>query len=466
MSESVVSQLHAWLEAHEQELIADTIAMLKIPSIEGEPAPGAPFGVECRRALDLALEMSAKAGFRTADIDGMVGYAEVGEGERMVMSLGHLDVVPTGPGWKHDPFGAEIDGGYIYARGATDDKSATIASFYAMRAIAAVVPDLGVRLRQVYGCNEESGFRCIERYVETEEIPTFGIAPDSDWPLIHGEKGIANLELEAPIPASSFQLIEFSGGQRPNIVIDSCSAKVRVAPSTRAEVEAKLADAWDRNVTYAWEGDVLGAFATGKAAHGSTPYRGDSAAARMLRFLAEISPLETENFLKSLLDMTHPGGAGLGIAGSDEPSGDLTANLGIAELKNGVLELLVNVRYPVTWTGEQLTRLCEARLEKLGLGITLRVTRDSPSLYFPIDSPMVAALVEAYRAETGDTKQPGTMGGGTYARAIPNTVSVGTSWPGDGHAHETDERIKVEHILRASKIYAHMLYRLAMLARG
>ena len=46
---------------------------------------------------------------------------------------------------------------------------------------------------------------------------------------------------------------------------------------------------------------------------------------------------------------------------------------------------------------------------------------------------------------------------------MPNTVSVGTGWEGDGRAHETDERLKIEHLYRMSRIYAHMLYRLATL---
>jgi succinyl-diaminopimelate desuccinylase len=58
------------------------------------------------------------------------------------------------------------------------------------------------------------------------------------------------------------------------------------------------------------------------------------------------------------------------------------------------------------------------------------------------------------------------MGGGTYARAIPNTVSIGTGWLGDGKAHETDERLKVEHLFKMSRIYAHIFYKLAIVAKG
>ena len=462
MSDPIVAKLHDWLRAHEQELLNDFVEMLKIPSLESEPLPNAPYGAENRKALDLALSLSEKYGFKTTDLEGHIGYADFGRGERLVMSLGHLDVVPVGPGWKHAPFGAEIDNGYVYARGAIDDKGPTMASFYAMRAIKEVCPDLPARMRQVFGCNEESGFGCVERYVQTEEAPTYGIAPDSGWPLYHAEKGIANLEIGVPLNSSAeMALLEISGGQRPNIVIDSCSAKVRVAGSVRKEVEEKLADAWDRNVTHAWEGDVLGVFAIGKAAHGSRPFDGDSAAIRLLRFLNEIAPLSSKTFFEELFETTHIGGAGLGIAGSDEPSNDLTSNLGIVETKNGHVELLFNVRYPVTWNGPKLQALCENRLAKYKSGFTLRMTRDSAPLYFPLDHPLVKTIVDVYEAETGERKEPGTMGGGTYARAVPNTVSVGTGWEGDGAAHETDERLKVEHLYKMSRIYAHILYRLA-----
>ena len=461
MADPMVQKIQDWLRAHEQELLDDTIKMLQIPSIESDPAPNAPFGQENRQALDFALELARQYGMTTTDLEGHIGYGEYGQGERLIVSLGHLDVVPVGPGWKHAPFGAEIDGDYIYSRGSTDDKGPTMASFYAMRAIKECCPEIPARMRQVFGCNEESGFGCVARYVETEEAPTFGVAPDSGWPLYHCEKGIANLEISVPLLNGELQLISIEGGQRPNIVIDSCDAKIKVSPSVRSFVEGKLADSWDRNVSYSWDGDVLGIYAIGKACHGAHPFFGDSAAIRIFRFLMEISPLSAETYFSELLEMAHVGGVGLGISGSDEASGDLTCNLGIVKVEDGELNMLYNIRYPATWTGQQLQSLCEAYLAELQSGFKLKVTRDSPALYFPLDHPLVTTIVDIYEEETGERKKPGTMGGGTYARAIPNTVSIGTGWEGDGRAHETDERLKVEHLFKMSRIYAHILYRLA-----
>ena len=463
MPDTIVARLHEWLCDHETDLLKDTLDMLRIPSLESDAAPNAPFGKENRRALDLALSLGDKYGFQTKDLQGYCGYAEFGSGSNLIVSLGHLDVVPTGHGWKHEPFGAEVDEGYIYARGSTDDKGPTMASFYAARAIKECVPEIGARIRVVFGCNEESGMECVKKYVELEETPTYGVAPDSDWPLYHAEKGIANLHIEATPPEHDFQLLEVEGGQRPNIVIDACSAKLRIGSASKKHVEEKLASAWDKNLTFRWEnGETLGIEAQGKACHGARPYGGDSAATRIFRFVHELAPVEAAKFYEHLFWSTHPAGVGLGIHGSDDVSQDLTSNLGIVSSEAGKLKLLYNIRYPVTWKGEKLKGLCENGLAGLKGNWKLTEMSDSPSLYFPLDHPLVKTIREVVKDETGEDKAPGVMGGGTYARMIPNTVSIGTGWEGDGEAHETDERLKVQHLFKMSRIYAHILYRLAL----
>ena len=463
MADPTVERMHAWLSEHELDLLSDYRSLLQIDTIEAGPEPNAPFGPGNRKALDLMLSFSDSHGMNTSELEGYVGWGEFGEGEKMVMTLGHLDVVPVGPGWKHEPFGAEVDEGYVYARGAVDDKGPTMAAYYAARALKECYPGLSARVRCVYGCNEESGFKCVERYVQTEEIPTFGIAPDSGWPLYHAEKGIANLLVELPLPTGDVELLEINGGQRPNIVIDSCVAKVKVADSARAHVEAKLDDAWDRNVSTNWASDVLTIKAKGKAAHGAWPYGGDSAAIRALRFLREITPLPIQEEYERLFKIPQSQGEGIGIEGADDVSGALSLNLGVIQTVDRHVLFTLNVRYPVTWKGTDLRKRCEKKLAEIGGGCRLASMEDSPSLYFALDHPMVKAICEVHEEETGEKKEPGVMGGGTYARAIPNTVSIGTGWAGDGPAHETDERLKIDHLYKMSRIYAHILYRLVNL---
>lgn len=466
MSDPALDAVRLWLKEHEQNLLDDYRAMLQIPSLEADAEPGAPFGPENRKALDLALGLADGWGMRTTDMDGYIGYAEFGEGDKEVAVFGHLDVVPIGPGWKHDPFGAEIDGGYVYARGAVDDKGPTMAAFYALRAIQATGAEVPCRMRIAFGLNEESGFRCIKHYAEREKPPTFGFAPDAGWPLYHAEKGIMVFDVETPLIQGEVELLEVTGGQRPNIVIDRCQAKVRVADSARAHVVEALADAWDANVSTSWDGDVLLIDARGKAAHGARPFSGDSAAIRAFRLLSEITPLSVKGLYEELLYVTQANGAGLGIAGSDEISNDLTNNLGIVTTVDGKLRLTFNPRYPVTWKGADLWAKMEKTLKAKRGQYSVTLRSDSPALYFPLDHPLVKTVVDVYAEETGEGLEPGVMGGGTYARAIANTVAIGTGWEGDGDAHENDERLKVEHLFKMSRIYAHILLRLARATTG
>ncbi|MBX3119622.1 MAG: Sapep family Mn(2+)-dependent dipeptidase [Fimbriimonadaceae bacterium] len=462
MSDPIVAKLQDWLNSNQQALLDDTVKMLQFPSLEEAALPNAPFGQANRDALDFGISICKSWGWNTKDGEGYYGYGEFGKGKKLILVLGHLDVVPTGPGWKHAPFGAEIDEGYIYARGAEDDKGPTMAALYAARALEQTFPDLDARVRVVFGCNEESGMECVKKYGEREEHPTFGLAPDSGWPCYHAEKGIADLFITVPLGESEYQILEASGGQRRNIVPDYAMARVKVAASQKKLVEQKLADAWDKNVAWSWEsGEVLKVEAAGKAAHGSTPFSGDSAVTRLFRFLYETSPLSTESYYAALLYASHPSGVGLGIHDRDDVSKDLTSNLGVLSSESGLLHLLVNVRYPVTWQGDTLLSRCQEFCAESPHGFKVTEFVDSASLYFPVDSPLVKAICEVYKLETGEDRRPGVMGGGTYARMLPNTISIGTGWEGDGKAHETDERLKVEHLYKMSRIYAHILYRLA-----
>jgi acetylornithine deacetylase/succinyl-diaminopimelate desuccinylase family protein len=49
---------------------------------------------------------------------------------------GHMDVVPVGAGWRHDPFGAQIEGDRLYGRGSSDMKAGLASALVAAKALA------------------------------------------------------------------------------------------------------------------------------------------------------------------------------------------------------------------------------------------------------------------------------------------------------------------------------------------
>ena len=462
--------MSAWVDAHHAEIIETTQAILRIPSVGGEASPGAPFGVETRQALDYALTLAQAHGLTTKDLDGYAVHAEyaapgVPLDAPIVGTLAHVDVVPAGDGWVHPPFGAEIANGRIYARGAIDDKGPAMAALWAILAVKACGLPLNRRIRLILGANEESGFECVKHYFAHEEMPETGFTPDAMFPLVYAEKGIANAVLIHPAPPEGkrIHLVSLSGGHRPNMVPDTAEATLQ-SPTPWVATVARLNAVIGIRTEEMPDGN-LRVFAQGVSAHGSTPDAGVNAIAVLCDALLLLDHQEDQViFIQQLHawaeDTT---GVALGIAGQDEVTGPLTSNLGLAALGDGQAVLTFNIRYPVTWNSEALRQCLESGIGASGW--KLESLSDQPPLYVPQDEPLVATLLEVYREETGDQTAPMTMGGGTYARAMKKGIAFGPEFRdkhlGDGGPHEKDECWPVEDLIRATKIYAKALARLA-----
>jgi succinyl-diaminopimelate desuccinylase len=86
----------------------------------------------CQAAVQVVREACPKA-WRVVEGKGFV-WVQPGDRARLVLS-GHLDVVPAGPGWTRDPFGAALDGGEVWGRGAADMKGAVAAMLTAAQEV-------------------------------------------------------------------------------------------------------------------------------------------------------------------------------------------------------------------------------------------------------------------------------------------------------------------------------------------
>ena len=143
-------------------------------------------------------------------------------------------------------------------------------------------------------------------------------------------------------------------------------------------------------------------------------------------------------------------------------SGPLTLVYTIAHLKNGVLRVGLDSRYPITCPGDGL----RASLIKAwdALGYAPEALELSDPYYIPRESLFVTALQEVYHDLTGNDDPPYTMGGGTYSKAVPNAISFGpgTKGPsrvhtflpeGHGGAHGRDEALPMEKVYNCARIY-------------
>ncbi|MCS7065935.1 MAG: Sapep family Mn(2+)-dependent dipeptidase [Fimbriimonadales bacterium] len=384
-------RLIEWIEAHTDEMIADFQRLLRAESVRAEPEPRAPFGKGVRDALDIVLEMGERFELRPRDFDGYACDLEIGTGNEMIASLSHIDVVPAGKGWTKPPFGAVIENDYIYARGATDNKGATLASIYAIRALKELNIPLKRRVRLIIGCDEESRWECMQYYLAHEpERLVWGVSPDAGWPFIYGEKGIANLFLQkqVQIPDTTVRVLRAHGGERHNMVPDYAEALVNCA----------LQPAHPLPEGVEWQPDPAGwkLIARGKSAHGSHPENGINAVTRLLEALQPMNLPDNEQWLETVLDWSRSlDGAALGIDHSDEPSGSLTSNLGILNHDGSCVRCVFNIRYPITWSLDALKERLQPTLERTGF--ELSEARHTPPLYVPLETPFLHTILRLNR---------------------------------------------------------------------
>lgn len=461
-------KIDAWVDSHRSEIVEKTQGILRIGSVQGPPAPDAPFGVETREALDFALALAADYGLTVKNLDGYAVHAEwqapgVASDAPIVGVLAHVDVVPVGTGWSTPPFAAEIVDGAIVARGVIDDKGPAMAGLYALLAVKECAAPLSHRIRMILGANEESGFKCVAHYFAHEEMPATGFTPDAMFPLVYAEKGISNAVLTRPAPPEGerIHVYSLSGGARPNMVPDSAEAILKSADSAMPGMRMRL-DSVVGIATEEIEGGKLRVTAKGISAHGSTPDDGLNAIVVLCDALLLLDHQEDQIEMVEIIRSTGADttGGALGIAGEDDIAGPLTSNLGIAELRDGHLRLTFNIRYPVTWDKDELRKRLQPALAHTGLAI--ESLSDQRPLYVPLDDPLTKTLLAVYRAETGDMREPQTMGGGTYARVMAKGLAFGPVFPGRNlpGPHEANEAWQVDDLIRATKIYAKTLVRL------
>ena len=437
------------------DMIASIQQNMRIESVRGESAPGAPYGEGPKAALDDVLALGEKLGFRTGQADNRVGWIEYGEGEEMVGILGHVDVVPAGDGWTHPAFGAEIHDGVLWGRGCLDEKGPVIMAVYALKAIRDLNLPIDRRIRVLFGSDEECGSSCVKYYVENGyEMPTIGFTPDAQFPAIFCEKGTSNFLAGTKIYNKGEIDVEyFGGGVAANVVPPVC----------KLIVNGPLKVTPEEGITVTEENGKTIVEATGFSAHGSTPELGVNAVVKLLNAVKENDFggdfQQLVNFILEEIG-NETNGKSLDILYQDEETGETTVNLGVVKYDGEEMSFTLDIRYPKNGDAEVIDDKVINRINSYNFDVLKKT--NNKLLYVPKDSELVSKLVKVYEAQTGDKREPIAIGGGTYAKEFPNMVAFGPVFPGEPDViHQPNERVAVEQLIRAAQVTAAAMYELA-----
>ena len=457
------------------ELIQHTQELLQIKSVldEDNTSEKAPLGLGVKEALEYMLQLGEKEGFRIKNVGNLAGYVEFGQGDESVGILCHVDVVPEGDGWTSDPFAAEIRDGKIFARGAIDDKGPTMAAFYAMKIVKDLGLSLNKRVRMIIGTDEESEWRCVDHYFKHEEMPTIGFAPDADFPIIFAEKGIADFDLVLNQIENKeqgndfkFEVACFQSGRRYNMVPDFAKVALNVCQQ-QTDVIQRFKDFKELHGlkgTYYVENGELILELEGISAHGMEPDHGKNAGLYLAQFIyenkADQAATRYFDFVSNYL-FQDSRGKKLGIDYSDDISGELTINVGKMSYdskKGGILGL--NLRYPVTNNMEKTKEDLVTFIKQSDF--QMENFSDSKPHHVDEKDELIQILKKVYEEQTGEKAELLAIGGGTYARSLTSGVAFGPLFPGrEDIAHQKDEYIYIEDLLKATAIYAQAIYELA-----
>jgi len=220
--------VHAYIDAHKDETLADFLALLRIPSISAIPA--------YRSDIEHAAEFVAEQ-LRTSKLENVTIYPTSGQpivygdwlhaaNKPTLLIYAHYDVQPVDPEdlWQSPPFEPRIEGDLVFARGTTDDKNQTIATIHAVRALLASEGSLPVNIRFMIEGEEESGGEATAAFVQEHAellasdliLIADGATEKPGQPtLVYGCRGIMYAEITAYGPKRDLHSGSF-GGNAPN----------------------------------------------------------------------------------------------------------------------------------------------------------------------------------------------------------------------------------------------------------
>jgi putative selenium metabolism hydrolase len=355
-------------------------------------------------AIRLADEMR-RIGFAEVwrdPIGNVVGRIGPGQGPKLLFDA-HMDTVDVGDParWSRPPYGGIVEDGVLYGRGACDMKGGLAAMVYAAKALL----DSGIDLK--------------------------------------GDLYIAGVVQEEPCEGLAARVLIEEGGLRPDYVILGEPSNLQIKLGHRGRVE-------------------IGVDVQGKAAHASSPELGENAvhhAARLIFGLELLAPrLATDPFLgQGTLSVTQiQSEAASRNAVPDCCTFYIDRRLTLGETERKALAEVQNIVN--TEEVDAQVKITEYRAASY-TGYDCRARASFPAWVTPEDSPLVQATVRSVRETLGYRPRLGCWGfstDGTYTAGVANIPTVGFGPGEERYAHTQDEKIRLNDVVDAARVYARL----------
>ena len=351
-------------------------------------------------ALVLLQTLLSDAGFACTRVDrGETSnlYARWGDKAhaRTFGFNGHTDVVPVGDlaAWTKDPFGAEIEEGWLYGRGATDMKSGVAAFAAAAVDFVTDTPPDGAIVLAITG--------------DEEGDATDGTVALLDWMEAENERLDVCLVGEPTCPDYMGQMMKI--GRRGSMT------------------------AW---FTF-----------RGTQGHAAYPHKALNPLPAMARLMADLSEHELDS------GTGHFDASTLAVVTMDV--GNAATNVIPAEGR-ATVNIRFNDAHTGTGITNWLRAEADRMARETGIAIDMRVKISGESFLTP-PGPLSDLVAKAVQVETNRTPELSTTGGTSDARFVKDHCPVVEFGLVGHRMHAVDERVRVEQIDQLKAIYLRVL---------
>jgi succinyl-diaminopimelate desuccinylase len=368
--------------------------LVRIPSVNPPGDYGAISNL-LRRAMEAA-------GLETAILEGQPGRPNVfgllrtaDAGARTILLSGHMDVV--GPGdlssWRFDPFSATLADGYLWGRGAVDMKGAIAAELAAVSAVRSMAGRVPVNVMLGATVDDETAGEMGQKYVLEEGLASVG------WP-------------------------------RPGLHI--------------------LGEANSLNITGAFKGRIwLRVALRGRTAHGGAPQEGVNAIDKLVEYVRRLQARPPAHHALVGADTLNLGTLRGGTrvnAVADECEAELDLRFGTVPAAEA----------------EQSLREVMERLHEEDPSFTVRefhvFERRDPVSVVPAGRELRAVAGAIARVTRREPDFLGTLSAGDAYHSLRHGIPAVWVGPGDARLlHAPNERIGVDELILAAKVYASII---------
>ena len=247
-----------------------------------------------------------------------------------------------------------------------------MADLFAVKALMDAGVSFTKRIRFIFGTDEETLWRCMNRYNQLEEVETMGFAPDSSFPLTYAEKGLLQAKLVGP----GDRILTMEAGTAP--------VKASYSGHLLASVVAELDQL---GFDYDMVDDRV--IVLGISKHAKDAAEGINAIVRLAIALQKFVGHPAIDFIANAVgeDAT---GFKLFDDVTDEPCGALSFNIAGLTIQPKKSEIRNDKRIPVLANKEHLVHILSEKAATYGLDC--QDYDYLPALYVLLDSELVQTL--------------------------------------------------------------------------